>query len=301
MADGSAFRFGPDESSAALTLAQVALAEDLGSVGDITSRALVPDGQLGAAWLVARQAGTVAGLEAARMVLTQVDGTLVWEWGCRDGACVQRGTQLARVSGKLQSLLAGERVALNILQRLSGVASITGRFVDTVAGLPCKIIDTRKTTPGLRILEKYAVRVGGGHNHRMGLYDAVLIKDNHLVACRTRSPDLSLSTIVHLARTATQQGTTIELEVDSIEQFEQSIPGNPHIILLDNMSLEQLREAVALRNRLAPRILLEASGGVTLESVRQVAETGVDRISVGALTHSAPALDIAFDFEEPGA
>jgi nicotinate-nucleotide pyrophosphorylase (carboxylating) len=301
MADAQAFRFGPDEISACLRVVQVAMAEDLSRAGDITSRALVPDSQLGAAALVARQSGVVAGLEAARISLSRIDGDVSWEWGCRDGTLVQPGTRLARVSGRLQSLLAAERVALNLLQRLSGVASNTHLFVDAIAGTPCKIYDTRKTTPGLRVLEKYAVRAGGGHNHRMGLYDAVLIKDNHLVAWRKSSKEQPLSDVVRAARSAAPAGTTIELEVDSIEQMEQSISGNPDIILLDNMSPEQLRAAVALRNRMAPQVLLEASGGITLATIRGVAETGVDRISVGALTHSAPALDIALDFEESGA
>jgi nicotinate-nucleotide pyrophosphorylase (carboxylating) len=173
--------------------------------------------------------------------------------------------------------------------------------VQEVAGLPCRIYDTRKTTPGLRVLEKYAVRAGGGYNHRMGLHDAVLIKDNHLVAWRTRTGNQTLPEIIQAARDATPPGTTIELEVDSVEQFEQSLPGCPDIVLLDNMSIDQLRAAVALRNQRAPQVLLEASGGITIETVRSVAETGVDRISTGTLTHSAPALDIALDFEEPGA
>jgi nicotinate-nucleotide pyrophosphorylase (carboxylating) len=301
MADAPTFRFGPNEISVSLRLVQVAIAEDLGTAGDITSRALVPDSQLGAAALVARESGVVAGLEAARISFARVDGTLSWEWDCRDGTVVQPGMRLARVSGRLRSLLAGERTALNLLQRLSGVASTTRRFVDAVAGLPCKIYDTRKTTPGLRVLEKYAVRAGGGYNHRMGLHDAVLIKDNHLVAWRKQSKGKPLSDIVLAARTAAPAGTTIELEVDSIEQLEQSIAGNPDIILLDNMPLEQLQAAVGLRNRMAPQIMLEASGGITIETVRRVAESGVDRISVGALTHSAPALDVALDFEESGA
>jgi nicotinate-nucleotide pyrophosphorylase (carboxylating) len=301
MTDAQPFRFGPDEISTCLRVAQVALGEDLGRTGDITSRALVPDSQQGAASFVARQAGTLAGMEAARILLARVDAALAWEWSCRDGARVQAGTRLARVSGRLRSLLAGERVALNLLQRLSGIATMTSQFVQAVAGLPCKIYDTRKTTPGLRVLEKYAVRAGGGHNHRMGLYDAVLIKDNHLVAWQAHTGNQSLADVVRAARDSTAPGTTIELEVDSIDQLERALPGRPDIVLLDNMPLEQLRAAVALRNQQAPQLVLEASGGVTLQTVRMVAETGVDRISTGAVTHSAPALDIALDFEEPSA
>jgi nicotinate-nucleotide pyrophosphorylase (carboxylating) len=279
----------------------LALGEDLGRAGDITSRALVLDSQNGAATFVARQAGTLAGMEAARILLARVDATLAWEWLCRDGALVEAGAPLARVGGRVRSLLAGERVALNLLQRLSGIATVTRRFVDAVAGMPCKIYDTRKTTPGLRVLEKYAVRAGGGHNHRMGLYDAVLIKDNHIAAWRTHAAGKTLADAVRTARDSVAQGTTIELEVESVQQLREALPGRPDIVLLDNMSLEQLRESVALSKELAPQVQLEASGGVTIESVRSIAETGVDRISVGALTHSAPALDIALDFEEAGA
>jgi nicotinate-nucleotide pyrophosphorylase (carboxylating) len=294
-------RFGPEEISTCLRLAKAALAEDLGQAGDITSRALVDEHLQGSARFVARQRGVLAGLEAARILLSRVDGAIAWEWKCRDGAAVEPGTQLARVTGRLRSLLAGERMALNFVQRLSGVATLTRRFVDAIAGLPCGIYDTRKTTPGWRILEKYAVRVGGGHNHRMGLHDAVLIKDNHIVAWRLRGGDRSLADAVRLARASVPPGIVIELEVDSIDQFAEALPGGPDIVLLDNMSPDQLRAAVALRNEQAAKLLLEASGGVTLETVRRFAEAGIDRISVGALTHSAPALDIALDFEEPAA
>lgn len=298
MSDAQLFRFGPDEISACLRLAQVALGEDLGRAGDITSRALVPDAQQGMAYFVARQSGTVAGLEGARIMLTRVDGTLGWEWMCRDGAAVSPGTRLAQVSGRLRSLLAGERVALNLVQRLSGVATATSRYVTAVDGLACKIYDTRKTTPGLRVLEKYAVRAGGGNNHRMGLHDAVLIKDNHLVAWQMSGSDHKVRDAVERARAAAPPGTIIEIEVDTLEQLEQALPGQPDIVLLDNMTLDQLRRSVTIRNQSAPQVKLEASGGVNLETVRPIAETGVDRISTGAITHSAAALDIALDFDE---
>lgn len=301
MQNSSIHRFGPDEISACLRLAQTALAEDLGQAGDMTSRALVSEHQQGSANFVSRQHGVLAGLEASRILLARVDGTVAWEWKCRDGANIGPGTQLARTTGRLRSLLAGERVALNFVQRLSGVATLTRLFVDAIAGLPCEIYDTRKTTPGWRILEKYAVRVGGGHNHRMGLHDAVLIKDNHLLAWRLRAGNQSLAEAVRVARASVPPGTLIELEVDSIAQLEEALAGEPEIVLLDNMSLEQLRTAVALRSERSPKLLLEASGGITIDTVRQVAETGIDRISVGALTHSAAALDIALDFEEPAA
>jgi nicotinate-nucleotide pyrophosphorylase (carboxylating) len=294
-------RFGPDEISACIRLAQVALGEDLGRAGDITSRALVPDTQQGTAVFVARQPGVVAGLEAARILLSRVDISVTWEWNSRDGVSVEPGTILARTSGRLRSLLAAERVSLNLLQHLSGVATLTNRFVSAVAGLNCKIYDTRKTTPGLRVLEKYAVRAGGGHNHRMGLHDAVLIKDNHLVAWRMQNGHPSVADAVRAARKETPPGTLVELEVDSVAQLEEALPASPDIALLDNMSAESMRAAVALRDQRAPGIILEASGGIALDTVRAVAETGVDRISVGALTHSAPALDIALDFQEPAA
>lgn len=325
--------FCPEEIRACLRLIAVGLEEDLGQGGDLTSQALVNEHVQGVADFVARQPGILAGLDAARMVmfalvqkcdkcgsaLTQrLRGggqqflacadypncrhvAVAWKPECVDGTCLECGQVLARVSGSLRSLLVGERLALNFLQRLSGVATLTRRYVDEVAGLPCSIYDTRKTTPGWRVLQKYAVRAGGGCNHRMGLHDAVLIKDNHLTAWRFQSGNGSLADAVRAVRAAVPVGTVIELEVDSIAQLEQALSGQPDIVLLDNMSLDQLRQAVAIRNQCQPRLVLEASGGITLETVRPVAETGIDRISVGALTHSAPALDIAVDFEEPAA
>jgi nicotinate-nucleotide pyrophosphorylase (carboxylating) len=202
----------------------------------------------------------------------------------------------------MRGLLSGERIALNFLQHLSGVATQTRRYVDAVAGLPVQILDTRKTLPGWRLLEKYAVRQGGGHNHRMGLYDGVLVKDNHLAALRAADP---ITAAVEAARRSVGKAVPLEIEVDNLEQFDVALDFRPDIILLDNMSLADMREAV--RRRAAETadekstggsevVLLEASGGVTLATVRAIAETGVDRISVGALTHSAPALDIALDY-----
>ncbi len=298
MQNATTHRMGPHEIAACMRLVQAAIAEDLGSAGDLTSKALIGEQHQGSAGFVARGPGVLAGMEAARIVLAKVDGEVKWEWGQRDGAVVEPGTVLARVAGRLRSLLAAERIALNCVQRLSGVATMTRAFVDAIAGLNCSIYDTRKTTPGWRVLEKYAVRVGGGSNHRMGLNDAVLIKDNHLVAWRHRAGDPAPAAAVRAARAAVPEGMVVELEVDSIAQLEQALPGGPDMVLLDNMPLDQLAAAVALRNRLAPKLLLEASGGITLATVRRVAETGVDRISVGAITHSAPALDIALDFED---
>jgi nicotinate-nucleotide pyrophosphorylase (carboxylating) len=186
------------------------------------------------------------------------------------------------------------------MQHLSGIATLTRKFVDALNGLPCRVYDTRKTTPGLRQLEKYAVRVGGGSNHRFGLFDAVLIKDNHLAAWR-RADAQPLAEAVRQARSATAPQTMIAIEVDSVAQLAEVLPGQPDLVLLDNMGLNALREAVVLRNQVGPSVQLEASGGITLENARAIAETGVDRISVGALTHSAPALDLSLDFSESDA
>lgn len=290
---------GPAETAAWELLIAAALEEDLASAGDLTSLALVRTDLPGAGSFVARRPGVLAGLDAVRMVLARVDAALRFEQCCDDGAAIETGQVIGRVSGSLRSLLAAERTALNFVQRLSGVATLVRRYVEAIAGLPCKIYDTRKTTPGWRVLEKYAVRVGGGCNHRMGLHDAVLIKDNHIVAWRLQAGNRSLADAVRAARAAVPAGTVVEIEVDSLAQFEEVLPGEPTIVLLDNMSPDQLRQAVAIRKQRQPRLVLEASGGITLDTVRHIAETGVDRISVGALTHSAPALDIALDFDEP--
>lgn len=283
------------ESDACRRLVQWALEEDLGSVGDLTSQAVIPADQRGEAVLVARQEGVLAGLPAAAMVFASLDPTLVFQPLRTDSARLEPGSQIARVSGALQSILAGERTALNFLQRLSGVATLTRQYVDAVAGLPCRILDTRKTTPGWRLLEKYAVRQGGGHNHRMGLYDGILIKDNHLAALGNQPA--AIRTAQGAVRRQAGGSVQLEIEVDNLQQLEEALACRPEIILLDNMTLENLRAAVRRRNLEGPRkIFLEASGGVTLETVRAIAETGVDRISIGALTHSAPALDISLDY-----
>ena len=237
-----------------------------------------------------RSIGVVAGLPAVAATLETIDGSLHFEAHVPDGTYVQQGQVLATVTGSLRSILTAERVALNFLQRLSGVATLTRRYVDAVAGLRVAILDTRKTTPGWRLLEKYAVRQGGGCNHRMGLYDGVLIKDNHLAAL---GDDLVLA--VQRARQELR-GFTIECEVDTLEQLERLLPARPDIVLLDNMTTDELRAAVQMRNLESPGIKLEASGGVNLTTVRSIAETGVESISVGALTHSAVAQDIGLDF-----
>jgi nicotinate-nucleotide pyrophosphorylase (carboxylating) len=288
------------EIAACQTLIKLALAEDLGSAGDLTSQAVIPPDCAGRAVFVGRTWGTIAGLPAAAAVVGTVDPRLHLQTLVEDGTRVEAGARLAVVSGPMRSILAAERTALNFLQRLSGVATQTRRYVDAIAGLPTQILDTRKTTPGWRLLEKYAVRRGGGHNHRMGLYDGILIKDNHLAALSAEQKIEAVKRAVQLARSAIHapRSTLVEIEVDNLEQLDAALATGPDIILLDNMPLDMLREAVRRRNEKARSVKLEASGGVTLATVRAIAETGVDRISVGALTHSAPALDIALDYSE---
>lgn len=281
--------FTPEETASCRQLVDLALAEDLGPFGDRTSRALIPANQIGSAAFVARSAGVVAGLPAAAMVCER----LRFNPHVEDGTSVSRGTRLATVEGSLREIFAAERTALNFLQRLSGVATLTRRFVDAAAGFPARILDTRKTTPGWRLLEKYAVRMGGGTNHRLGLYDGILIKDNHLAGL---GGDVQLA--VELARAAPGNETyPVEVEVDTLDQLEAALAARADIVLLDNMTPEMMRRAVLRRDAASPDTKLEASGGVTLATIGAIAETGVDRISVGALTHSAPALDIALDYQ----
>ena len=284
--------FSPDETAASRRLIELALAEDLGSTGDRTSLATIPATATATAAFVARSPGTLAGLPAAAMVCHAIDPTLTFTVEVDDGARLERGTTIATAAGSLRAILAAERTALNFLQHLSGIATVTRQFVDAVAGSRAKILDTRKTLPGWRLLEKYAVRMGGGTNHRVGLFDAILIKDNHLAGLRG-----DVKKAVQTARAYPgNSGLPVEVEVETLEQLDDALAARAEIVLLDNMRLDQLRDAVARRDEFASGILLEASGGVNLFTVRDIAATGVDRISVGALTHSAPALDIALDF-----
>jgi nicotinate-nucleotide pyrophosphorylase (carboxylating) len=286
--------FSRAETDAFLTLARLALAEDLGDHGDRTSLAVIPADLEGTAVFVARTPGVVAGLPTIRGTFDLVDARLVIDQEIEDGQPVKPGTRLASVRGPMRGLLTGERTVLNFLQRLSGVATLTRRYVDQVAGLPVQLLDTRKTTPGWRLLEKYAVRCGGGHNHRLDLADGVLIKDNHLAALvHVAEP---VAEAVRMARAAYGHTIPLEIEVDTLDQLDRALASDPDIVLLDNMSPAQLREAVRRRDTLAPKVRLEASGGVNLTTIRAIAETGVDRISVGALTHSAVALDIGLDY-----
>jgi nicotinate-nucleotide pyrophosphorylase (carboxylating) len=282
------------ETSACKRLVGLALEEDLGTAGDLTSQAVIPANLEGRGLLAARGPGVLAGLPAVELVLAAIDPRLSMQAYLEDGAALRPGTRIAAISGPMRSLLSAERTALNFLQRLSGVATLTRRYIDALAGLPCEVLDTRKTTPGWRCLEKYAVRCGGGSNHRMGLYDGVLIKDNHLAAL---GPGLErVSEAVSKAREKHGDRVPLEIEVDTLEQLDIALRALPDVVLLDNMGPADLREAARRRNAAAPGVLLEASGGVTLATVRDIAVSGIDRISIGALTHSASALDIGLDY-----
>lgn len=263
-----------------------ALAEDLGRAGDITSQATIPADRTATCVMAARKSGTIAGLPLAREAFRQFDPSVRFEALVEDGAVVEAGAAIARVAGPARSILSAERVALNYLGRLSGVATLTAEYVAAVEHTKARIIDTRKTTPGLRALEKYAVRCGGGMNHRYGLDDAFLIKDNHIAVAGGIVPAL------RAAKAAAGHFVKIEVEVDSLEQLAEVLEEGADIVLLDNMDPSTLRKAVAMS---AGRIVTEASGGVTLESVRAIAESGVELIAIGALTHSARVLDIGLD------
>lgn len=266
---------------------RTALEEDLGSAGDITSALTIPDGMQAVARLIARKPGHIAGLICAEVAFRLVDPTLRFTAVMADGEAVEAGAPLATIAGPAHSLLTGERVALNFLGHLSGVATATAALVAVVAGTKARIVCTRKTIPGLRALQKYAVRCGGGFNHRFGLDDAVLVKDNHIAAAGGIAPALSRlrAGLGHMAR--------VEVEVDTLAQLEEVLALGVDTVLLDNMPPQMLQQAVALTKG---RATLEASGNVTLATVRAIAESGVDYISSGAITHSAPNLDIGLDF-----
>ena len=270
------------------------LAEDLGK-GDVTTDALISSDQQGTGFIVAKKEGILAGIRVAEQVFQRVDPDLKVEVLLEDGARVKPGTKVAKVSGSITSILKAERVALNFLQRLSGIASDTNRYVEKVEGLTVRIMDTRKTTPGLRSLEKYAVRVGGGENHRLNLGDGILIKDNHLATLRSQG--LNIKEIVAKARQNAPHGLPVEVEVRTVAEALEAGEAGADIIMLDNMNLEDMCEAV---ESIHGRASIEASGGIMLDNVRAVAETGVNYISIGALTHSARALDINLDLEARG-
>lgn len=261
------------------------LHEDLG-FGDVTTMSTIPESEQGVGILYAKEAGIIAGLSVAEQVFATVDPELVFTAKVEEGARVEVGQQIAEVSGAVRSILSGERLALNLMQRLSGIATKTNEYVQAVAGTKARVVDTRKTTPGMRFLEKYAVRVGGGHNHRFALYDAVMIKDNHIKGAG------GIAQAVAAARAAIPHTMTIEVEAENLGQVREALDAGADIIMLDNMSNEQMAEAVGL---IDGRAVVEASGGVNLETIGAIAKTGVDIISVGALTHSVKAFDISLD------
>lgn len=263
------------------------VAEDLGR-GDRTTEAVVPPDAVGAARIEAREPAVVAGLEAARACFAAVGGNIDWHAELIDGSHADAGAIVVLLEGSLRTILTGERTALNLLARLSGVATLTARFVDAAGETTARIVDTRKTTPGLRVLEKYAVRVGGGRNHRFGLDDGILIKDNHITAAG------GIAEAVRRARSGAPHGLTIEVEVTDFDELDDALSAGADAVLLDNMSVEMVGEAVT---RAGGKVLLEVSGGVNLGNVAAYAATGVDLISVGALTHSARAIDLSLEVE----
>lgn len=273
-------------------LVQEALAEDLGT-GDATTLATIPPDANAVAFMRARQRIVVAGLQFAEAAFRKLSPSVSIRWHSRDGKSEPAGADLLEVRGPARALLSAERTALNFVQRLSGIATLTAAYVGEVMDTPVQILDTRKTIPGWRQLEKYAVKCGGGINHRMGLYDLIMIKDNHLAALRDARPN-AIAAAVEKARAAYPH-LRVEVEADTLEQVKQAVAAKADIILLDNMTPQELREAVKLTNGACET---EASGGATLANIRALAETGVDYISVGALTHSARAVDVGLDFED---
>jgi nicotinate-nucleotide pyrophosphorylase (carboxylating) len=258
----------------------------------MTTESLISETQRGKASIIAKARGVIAGIEIAKQVFLKVDQKLKMDILIKDGTEVKSGDVIARIEGKTSSILKAERIALNFLQHLSGIASETARYIESVKGLPVQITDTRKTTPGLRILQKYAVQIVGGKNHRMHLADGILIKDNHLAALSNEG--LSIKEIVARARQNASPNLKIEIEVKTTKEAIEAADAGADIIMLDNMNLEDMRQAVQL---IKGRALIEASGGINLERVRAVAETGVDLISIGALTHSPKALDISLELD----
>jgi nicotinate-nucleotide pyrophosphorylase (carboxylating) len=272
----------------------LALMEDVGP-GDVTTRSILDEGLMGSARLMARESLVLSGLAAAVETMRQVDPRIVFTPLAAPGDRLSPGAEIARLKGPAASILTAERVCLNFLMRLSGVATLTARYVEAVRTTPVAVVDTRKTTPGLRSLEKAAVRHGGGRNHRFALYDGILIKDNHLAAAG------SIALAVSRARAAAPHTLKIEVEADTLDQLDQALAAGADLVLLDNMSPDLLRQAVARAEAFhAPgprRTVLEASGGITLETIGAVAQTGVDLISVGAITHSAPSVDLGLDWD----
>lgn len=278
-------------------LVRLALREDLGDAGDVTSNTVVEADRRAAAEVVSRESGVLAGVRVATIVLDEAQADVTWRPVLKDGAKLAPRTVVGRLEGNARDLLRCERVTLNLMSRLCGIATLTAEFVAAVAGTKAKVYDTRKTTPGWRRLEKHAVGCGGGSNHRTGLYDAVMLKDNHLA--QAGESGLTPAGAVSRARAA-EPDRIIQVEVDTLDQLSEVLGAQPDIVLLDNMSNEQLREAVAIRDQRETAVVLEASGGVRLGTIGAIAQTGVDRISVGALTHSAIGLDLGLDWAPSG-
>ena len=273
------------------TLIDAALSEDQ-AFNDPTTGTLIPPDIRATGALRAKATGIVAGVDVAKSVFHRVDPSLEVEVRMADGSPVSPGDEIARVGGSAASILKAERVALNFMQRMSGIASDTNRYVQAVEGCAARIVDTRKTAPGHRYLDKYAVRMGGGHNHRLNLADGILIKDNHIEALRSR--EMGLGEVVRTAIAGASHTIRVEVEVETLEQLREALDAGAHIIMLDNMPVDTMREAMSIVDG---RAVVEASGGINLETVREVAETGVDLISIGSLTHSTSALDISLDLE----
>ncbi|MES2835532.1 MAG: carboxylating nicotinate-nucleotide diphosphorylase [Pseudomonadota bacterium] len=271
-------------------IVRAALAEDLGRAGDVTAQACIPEGSRMKAVFAARKPGVLAGVDCVRLAVLAMDPAATVDVKLKDGDAFEAGAVLVVVEGDARAILAAERTALNLLGRMCGIATLTRAYVQAAAGTSARIADTRKTTPGLRALEKHAVQCGGGMNHRFGLDDAILIKDNHVAVCG------GVGEAVRRARAAVGHLMKVEVEVDGLDQLDEALEAGPDVIMLDNFTLPMLREAVQ-RARVSPfgRPVLEASGGVNLLTVADIARTGVDVISVGALTHSAPALDVGLD------
>ena len=284
-------RTAPDGRTGWEAIVDLALAEDIGT-GDVTSLAIIPTETRATGTIVAKQRGVVSGIGVAGFAFHRVDASILFQPLVRDGDPISPGDRLAAISGPARGVLTAERVALNFLQRLSGVATITRSYVEAVAGTDARIVDTRKTTPGMRGLEKAAVRHGGGFNHRFGLADGVLIKDNHLAALGPPGSD-RVALAVSLARREAPHTLRVEIEVTSLAELAEALAIGADVVMLDNMDINTMRQAVVPTVR---RTLPEASGGITLTTVRAVAETGVDLISAGALTHSAPSLDLSLEF-----
>lgn len=281
----------PPDPKIVQRIVEAALLED-GARSDVTTKAVIPEGQLGRAVIIAKEGGVLAGLPVSEVVFAALDEAVRFAPLVPDGSLISPGDRLVEIEGALSAILSGERLALNFLQQLSGVATATHELVEAVAGLNVRIIDTRKTTPGLRELERYAVRIAGGQNHRFNLSDGVLIKDNHIAAARDR--DLSIAQIVELARRNVAHTFRVEIEVTTREEAREALGAGADAILIDNMSVAAMRQVV---EDVGGRAITEASGGVSLATVREIAETGVDLISVGGITHSAPALDLSLELE----